>query len=75
MDLFEWKKLAYPIIVDYYSRFKEISKLDRTTAEAVIQHYKNIFSRHGILEEVVTDNGSQFDSNFVGSLKSTSFAT
>ena len=63
MDLFEQKKLVYLIIVDHYSRFIEILKLDRTMAEAVIQGCKNIFSRHGIPEEVVTDNGSQFDSN------------
>ena len=60
MDLFEWRKLAYLIIVDYYSRFIQIVQLDRTTAEVVIL---NIFSRHGIPEEVITDNGSQFDSN------------
>ena len=63
MDLFAWKKLVYLIIVDYYSRFIEIAKLDRATAEAVLQRCKDIFSRHGIPEEVVTDNGSQFDSN------------
>ena len=63
MDLFEWKKFAYLIIVDYYSRFIKIAKLDGTTAEVVIQRCKNIFSRHGIPKEVVTDNGSQFDSN------------
>ena len=63
MDLFEWKKLAYLIIVDYYSRFIEIAKLDIATADAVKQRCKNVFSRHGIPEEVVTDNGSQFDSN------------
>ena len=62
MDLFKWQKLAYLIIVDYYSRFIVIAKLDRT-AEAVIQRCKNIFSRHGIPEEVVTNNGSQLDSN------------
>ena len=53
---------VYLIIVDYYSRYIEIAKLDRT-AEAVTQHCKNIFSRHSIPEEVVTNNGSQFDSN------------
>ena len=63
MDLFEWQKLAYLMIVDFYSRFIEIAKLDRTMDEAVIQRCNNIFSRHGIPEEVVTDNGSQFDSN------------
>ena len=65
MDLFEWKKLGYLIIVDYYSRFIKIAQLDRTTAGAVIQRCKNIFSRHGIPEEVVMDNGLQFDSNAV----------
>ena len=63
MGLFEWQKLVYLIIVDYYSRLIEIAKLDIATADAVIQHCKNIFSRPGIPEEVVTDNGSHFDSN------------
>ena len=63
IDLFEWKTLVYYIIVDYYSRCIEIAKLYRTTAEAVTQWCKNIFSRHRIPEEVVTANGSQFDSN------------
>ena len=52
MDLFECKKFAYLVIVDYYSRFIKIAKLDKATAEAVIQCCKNIFSRHGI-----PDNG------------------
>ena len=51
------------IIVDYYSKFIEIAKLNKATAEAVIQHCKNIFSGHGIPEEIVTNNGSLFDSN------------
>ena len=51
--------------MDYYSRFIEIAKLDRATAEALIQRCKNIFSRHSIPEEVVTDKGSQFDSNAI----------
>ena len=63
MDLFEWQKLVYLIMVDYYSRFIEIAQLDRTKAEVVIQHCKIIFSRHSIPEEVVMDNGLQFDSN------------
>ena len=62
-DLFDWQKFVYLIIMDYYSRFIEIAQLDRTTAETVIQHCKNIFSRYGIPKEVVTNNGSQFDSN------------
>ena len=53
INLFEWQIIAYFIIVDYYSRFIEIAKLDRATAEAVIQCCKNFFSRHGIPKEVV----------------------
>ena len=51
------------ILTENFLPLVEIPNLDRTTAEAVILHCKNIFSRHGIPEEVVTDNGSQFDSN------------
>ena len=59
MDLFEWQKLVYLIIVDYYSRFIEIAQLDKTKAEVVIQHCcKNILSKHSIPEEVVMNNGS-----------------
>ena len=32
-DLFHWKSNQYLLIVDYYSRYIEISKLSRTTAE------------------------------------------
>ena len=32
-DLFEWKQKHFLIIVDYYSRFVEIARLQRTTAE------------------------------------------
>ena len=63
MDLFKWKKHIYLIIVDYYSRFIEVGKLDNTSAGSVILRCKNIFARHGIPEQVVTDNGPQFDSN------------
>lgn len=63
MDLFEWGRIMYLIIIDYYSRFIEVAKLDRATAIQVVTHCKSVFARHGIPEEVVTDNGSQFDSN------------
>ena len=61
-DLFEWKQNTYLLIVDYYSRFIEISRLNRTTADEVIVHTKSIFARHGIPEIVVSDNGPQYAS-------------
>ena len=44
------------------TRFIEISKLNRTTADDVIVHTKSIFARHGIPEIVVSDNGLQYSS-------------
>ena len=63
MDLFEWRRIMYLIIIDYYSWLIEVAKLDRATAIQVVTHCKSVFARHGIPEEVVSDNGSQFDSN------------
>ena len=62
MDLFEWKKVTYLIIIDCYSQFIEVAKLNRMTAKEAIRHCKNVFARHGIPEEVITNNGPQFDS-------------
>jgi transposase InsO family protein len=61
-DLFELKGHTYLLIVDYYSRFIEVAKLNPSTAAEVITHMKSIFARHGIPETVVSDNGPQFSS-------------
>eukprot|EP00731_Ephydatia_muelleri_P013230 Em0007g540a len=69
-DLFSWKGSQYLLIIDYFSRYVELSKLSATTSQDVINHMKSIFARHGIPNEVVSDNGPQFSSNvfhsFVG---------
>ena len=49
---------TYLIIIDYYSRYIEIAKLNRTTDGKVVT--QSIFARHGIPEVVVSDNGLQF---------------
>lgn len=61
-DLFQKDNKHYLVIVDYFSRFFEVSKLSSTTADAVIEHFKSIFARHGIPEVVRSDNGPQFAS-------------
>ena len=63
-DLFELNKQTYLLVVDYYSRYIEIALLQNTTATHVINHMKSIFSRHGIPETVVSDNGPQFTSHY-----------
>ena len=62
MDIFEWEKCSYLLMVDYYSRFIEVTRLGGLSTEAVIGAVKDIFARHGVPEEVVSDNGPQFSS-------------
>ena len=59
-DLFSLEKVNYVIVVDYYSRFFEIERLKDTLSSTVVKKAKAICSRHGIPEELVSDNGLQF---------------
>ena len=61
-DLFEWEKRTYLLLVDYYSRYVEIALLSRPNVTEVITHLKSMFTRHGIPEIVVSDNGPQYSS-------------
>ena len=63
VDLFEYKKSSYIIIIDYFSRFIEIAKLTSTSSTAVITHMKSIFARNGIPYCVMSDNGPQFSAD------------
>ena len=49
-------------MVDYFSRYPEISKLTPTTPTAVIVAMKAVFARHGIPEIVRSNNGPQYSS-------------
>ena len=59
--LFELCKENYLLVVGYFSRYPEATKLTTATSSAVIKAMKSIFSRHGIPEVVCSDNGPQFD--------------
>ena len=61
-DLFEWKKSNYLLVSDYYSRYIEVIELKTQTPHEVINRLKSIFSRHGIPEILVSDNGTQYSS-------------
>ena len=58
-DLFE---SVYLLVVDYYTRYIEIARLNRPTTAEVVTHLKYIFARHGILETLISDNGPQYSS-------------
>ena len=61
-DLFHWQNKEYILAIDYYSRYIEIMKLEKTDSEAVINALKSMFARHGIPESVMSDNGPQYAS-------------
>ena len=61
-DLFQWNGSNYLLVVDYFSRYPEIARLNNTTSHGIIEHMKSIFSRHGIPEVVTSDNGPQYAS-------------
>lgn len=62
MDLFEWSKKQYILIIDFFSRYIEVAQLKYTSAEVTIKAVKEAFARHGTPETVVSDNGPQFSS-------------
>ena len=43
-DLFELNRQSYLLVVDYYSRYPEVTKLRSTTSAAIISALKTIFS-------------------------------
>ena len=49
-------------MVDYFSQYLEVKKLNTTTVSIVIEALKEIFTRFGIPSVVVSDNGHQYDS-------------
>ena len=59
-DLFETKNSKYLLIVDYYSRFPILRKLNSTTSRVFIQEMKAIFAELGIPSVVVSDGGPQY---------------
>ena len=59
-DLFEFNNQHYLLIVDYFSKWPKISKLDNLSAKNVISYMKSQISRYGIPDELISDNGPQF---------------
>uniref|UniRef100_A0ABD2WXP2 RNA-directed DNA polymerase n=1 Tax=Trichogramma kaykai TaxID=54128 RepID=A0ABD2WXP2_9HYME len=51
------------LVVDYYSRYKEIKIMRSTTTEDTIKVLKEIFSRLGFPSTITSDNGPQFKSD------------
>ena len=61
-DLFDLKGSTNLLVVDYYSRFMKVQRLNTTTSSSVVTHLKSIFARFGIPTTMISDNGPQFNS-------------
>ena len=59
-DLFYCKQRWYLLLVDYYSRYIEVSLIAAISSCDVIEHLKSHFARHGIPEIITSNNGPQF---------------
>ena len=61
-----WEKMAkdimtlhgqdYLVLVDYYSKYPEFTHLRNKSAKTIVAHMKSVCSRHGIPEEIISDN-------------------
>lgn len=61
-DLFELDGTIYIVMVDYYSNYFEVNKINNSTSSSVIKIMKEHMSRFGIINELVSDNGPCFAS-------------
>ena len=48
----------------YYSNFLSVEKVDNTNSKGIIKILLKMFAIHGIPQEIVSDNGPQFRSEF-----------
>ena len=60
-DLFHLGSEEYLLVIDYYSKYVELAHLSQdATSPEIIKHLKSIMARHGIPQELISDNGPQF---------------
>ena len=55
-DIFELDGKLYIAVIDYYSKFIEMSRIPDKYSTAIIKILKSIFTRHGIPIELIADN-------------------
>ena len=61
-DCFELDGKNYLITVDYFSNFWEIDLLDNLKSLTVVRKLKSHFARHGIPDQLISDNAPYFTS-------------
>ena len=61
-DLFVLNGTTYLLAVDYFSRYPKVVKLTSLTSQSVMTTLKSLFSRFGVPQEVMSDNGLHYGS-------------
>ena len=61
-DLFDFEDKHYLVCVDYYSDYFEVDRLFDKKGKEVISKLKVQLARHGIPDQVMSDNGPPFNS-------------
>jgi transposase InsO family protein len=69
-DFYTWENSSYLVVVDYLSRWIENVPMKSTTSEHTVSQLKSVFSRYGIPQELISDNGPQFASTLFASFAS-----
>ena len=62
-DIFTIHGRDYLVTVDYLSNFWELDYLPSTSTTVIVHKLKSHFTRHGIPDSIVSDNGPQFVSD------------
>ena len=62
MDIFTIKSRNYLVTVYYYSKFFKLKFLEHIRSESVIHKLKANFARHGMPDMLISDNGTQLES-------------
>ena len=62
IDFAQKDKQDFLVIVDAHSKWPEIIMMNSTTTSATIRVLRDLFSKYGIPNQVVSDNGPQFSS-------------
>ena len=63
VDLCELNGRTLLVIVDYFSNFLEVDRINKATTSGVTKVLKVMFSRYGVPDQVISDNGPQFASS------------
>ncbi|XP_045763671.1 uncharacterized protein K02A2.6-like [Maniola jurtina] len=61
-DFAQFHGKYYIVVVDAYSKWLEVEQIRSTAAYDTIKFFRSLFSRFGLIDQLVTDNGPPFQS-------------